>query len=351
MKRLFAAALAVFSLVVMMGSGYAYDVVNLPETMTMSDAWGLFEASQIDHAEASSLRDGKAVSLSEEQYLDFYYEFANIQLHRCISPSPFRGICITLYAADGTAYRYYTGGGVIIGSYGDGNYMCYKAEGDDESALWELTSLYYDNTNKYDIEAAAPTLVRDFLTLPSESWAVDTVKEAASHCLIPYEFTKMYSQNITREDFCVLIGNFIAVTSGYADLESYMRYTGQPYVIGVFEDCDGADDSIDMLYELGVVNGKTETLFDPDAYITREEAAKLLCETAELYMYIESPDGSGYDDGDEISAWAEFFVDWVSDTEIMNGVDENHFAPKDNYTVLQAIVTADRLYELVIENR
>ena len=350
MRRLFAAMIAALSLVVTMASVYSYDVVNLPETMTLSDAWGLFDASQIDHAEASSPREGRAAALSEEQYLDFYYEFANVELHRYITPSPFRGICLTLYAADGTAYSYYTGGGVIIGSYGDGNYMCYKAEGDDESALWELTSLYYDNTNKQTAEASAPVLARDFLELPQEAWAEDTVKEAASRCLLPYEFTKMYSQNITREEFCVLIGNFIAVASGYTDLETYMLYTGQPYVMDVFEDCTDADISIDILYELGIVNGKTETLFDPDAYITREEAAKLLCETAELYMYIESPSGSDYDDGEDISAWAQFFVDWVSDAGIMNGVDSSNFAPKDNYTVLQAIITVNRLYDHVNEN-
>lgn len=51
-----------------------------------------------------------------------------------------------------------------------------------------------------------------------------------------------------------------------------------------------------------------------------------------------------YADTSEISNWARESACQMFSANIMNGVGENKFAPKDNYTKEQAIVTMLRLY-------
>ena len=121
---------------------------------------------------------------------------------------------------------------------------------------------------------------------------------------------------------------------------------GVIYFSNNFADCEGRDNSINMLYALGIVSGKSDNLFDPDGAITREEAAALLCRTAEKFMYIEIYGDLNFADAAYVSPWAHYFCIWVNEKSIMNGND-GMFLPKDNYTVLQAITTVNRLYKVI----
>ena len=55
-------------------------------------------------------------------------------------------------------------------------------------------------------------------------------------------------------------------------------------------------------------------------------------------MYFE------YDDISKVSKWTSNSVQVISNLGIMKGVEENKYAPKDTYTVEQAIATIMRLY-------
>ena len=183
--------------------------------------------------------------------------------------------------------------------------------------------------------------------MPQAQWAQSFAREAASKSLIPYEFTSIYSNNITREQFCILLGNMIAVKENYVSIERYMLDRGTPYLKNTFEDCTGIDSSVDILYALGIVNGRDETHFDPYGSITREEAATLLCKVAEMYIWIGTETELKYDDTASISAWAKFFVTWANEYGIMTGITETEFAPQGEYTVEQAIATVVRLFNLL----
>lgn len=51
-----------------------------------------------------------------------------------------------------------------------------------------------------------------------------------------------------------------------------------------------------------------------------------------------------YDDISEVSEWASDSVQIISNLGIMEGVGDNKFAPQDTYTTEQAIATIMRLY-------
>lgn len=324
---------------------YAYNVVDLPPEMTMAEALEIYDVSEIKSATVSELNDDKYVTLSEDEIKDFYYSAQNISLVRRINPTPFRGINVNFYTDNGVKTFNLTSG-VQIGRYGSDNYMCYTLKDEDMMYYMYLDSMYHESEAKQNGTIVVPRTDKDFLKLPEDQWAVSSIQEAASRSLLPYELTNNYSSYISREYFCKLLGNFIAVTAGYSSIENYMIYNNIPYDTGAFADCVGRDSSICILYALGIVNGKGGVYFDPEGVITREEAAKLVTETANKFIFVRTNYQLRYADENQISDWAQFYVRWVTDKGIMSGVDNSNFAPKDYYTQQQAIATITRLYNV-----
>lgn len=346
-KRLLKTLFPVLLILVMTVQAYAYNVVHLPESMSFADALGVFDTDDINRITISNISDGEYTEMTRDEILDFYYLAQNMTVYRSLNATPFRGISVNIYTEDDVK-SYYLGSGIQIGLYGDSNYICYKTDAADTEKLLYLDSMYHDaESRKKGEDAVHRDTSKDFLKLPSAQWAQSFAKEAAAKSLLPYDFTGKYSNYISREEFCILLGNMIAVKDGYASLEAYMTDKGAVYLNNYFEDCAGVDDSVNMLYALGIVNGKDETHFDPHGTLTREEAATLLCRTAELYMWIGTETDLAYEDVNLISPWAKFFVTWVNEYGIMTGMSETEFAPQEVYTVEQALATMVRLHTLL----
>ncbi len=341
LKFLIAAALMLFSAV----SVSAYDIVNLPETMTMAEALGIFDADDITRATVSEPTDNTYIELTREEIDEFFDTASAMELTRTINATPFRSTAINLYTDAGVS-SYYLTSGVQIGMYGTITYMCYQASGEDAGILMYLDELLKEAPARERGESIHVKTDNDFLKMPSDKWAQTTVTDAAAHCLVPYELINKYRDNITREEFCVLLGNAIRVTGNYASLEEYMRANGKTYQKNYFSDCDGVDASVNMLHSLGIVNGKSDGIFDPHGNLTREEAAALVCRTAGLFQYIETDPTLIYYDKGLISPWAQYFVAWVTNNFIMNGTDGS-FMPYKAYTVQEAITTVNRMYKVV----
>lgn len=107
-----------------------------------------------------------------------------------------------------------------------------------------------------------------------------------------------------------------------------------------------ADEKISIAYNFGIINGKSDTLFDPQGEITREEAATMLMRVYRSYGG-EMPELSdfAFDDDENISEWAKNDVYSAYALGIMNGVADGYFAPQEKYTVEQSIITLFRLYD------
>lgn len=341
--KVFAAAAIILSASV---TAHAYNVVNLPESMTFSDALEIFNASDITGITVSDIANGDYTSLGREDINAFYDTVKDLTVHRTTNPTPFRGIAVNIFSNDGTK-TYCLNSGIEIGKFGSGNYVCYKLSDFDTEKLLYLDSMYWDDTAKATGETFYRSTERDFLKMPEAPWSRTFVTEAAAKNLLPYEFTASYSDNITREQFCKLLGNFIAVKENYKSLEAYMSDNGGAYLRNYFEDCDGVDNSVNILYALGIVNGKDSTHFDPYGIITREQAATLLTKAAGKYWTIETSASLPYEDAWSVSDWARVYVTWVNENRVMTGVSATEFAPQGTYTVEQAIATIVRLYNLL----
>lgn len=169
---------------------------------------------------------------------------------------------------------------------------------------------------------------------PSE-WALYSVEIANDVKITDSNKEYYYQDSITREEFSEMIYNLLYVMNPSVFTYSY----------DVFEDTD--NEKILSLYSVGVINGKSSTEFAPEDMLTREEAATIIVRTINLAMNIRD-DGRyiKYKDSNEISVWASEAVQKVSNLGIMHGVGDYRFAPKDTYTVEQAITTLVRIYDL-----
>ena len=104
-------------------------------------------------------------------------------------------------------------------------------------------------------------------------------------------------------------------------------------------------------YALGIVEGTSETTFDPMNPITREQAAKMLTATATALNMETDATLPVFEDASLISEWAKPYIGYMFDTKIMGGIGENRFDPKGCFQRQQAFMTILRLHNLSKSNK
>lgn len=166
-------------------------------------------------------------------------------------------------------------------------------------------------------------------------WAKEYIEKAIDIGLLKGSTVPIYKENITREQFCELIYDFIMITkNGISTPEHQNPFT------------DTDNEKVVVLNAAEIIYGKSDTEFAPKDLLTREEAATIIVRMINKVMpmpvtemYFE------YDDSNDISQWASDSIQVMSNLGFMNGVGENKFAPKNNYTTEQSITTLIRMYE------
>ena len=191
------------------------------------------------------------------------------------------------------------------------------------------------------------------------AWAVDELTEADMLGLIPPDLAGNWQRGITRAEFAETAVFFLAAQFrvGEDELLSEWAKTGAAIDPDPFTDAGGG--YVVTAYNLGVIAGRGNGIFDPDSLISREEAAKILrntagvCQTREIegvgrWENSAEPGPAGiasrYADAAKISGWAAEDVLTVSRWGVMNGVSDTEFGPKGTYTREQCSVTFLRLW-------
>lgn len=325
----------------------AYNVVDLPENMTLDEAMGIYSADDISRATISNCNDRKYIELTRDQITEIYDAIKSFSVSREENPVPFRGTALNLFTSGGVK-SYYVNSGFVLGKYGSSNYICYDTSGNDAVYMTNIETMYQESEEKIGSDDVQRASSYDFLKLPDEQWGHAPMSEAAANNLLPYELTGKYTDNISREEFCMLLERIICVIGNYADIESYASAGGTQYTVGNFSDTENR--TIDVLFALGIVSGKGDAVFDPGGTVSRQEAAAMLTRTAEKFMYIETwGDLSEYADVNFIAPWAGYYVLWASNQSIMNGTD-GMFNPQESITVLQAVTSVNRTYKVIKKN-
>ncbi|ADQ05491.1 S-layer domain-containing protein [Caldicellulosiruptor owensensis OL] len=132
------------------------------------------------------------------------------------------------------------------------------------------------------------------------------------------------NSNVTRAEFAkMVVETFQFDTAGQA--------------VSKFEDVKESDwfyPYVATLYNLGIINGRSETKFAPNEPVTREEMAKMisLALSKAGKVSISAIPTLSFADEPEIAGWAKKYVAVVVENGIMEGRGNSVFAPKANAT-------------------
>ena len=136
------------------------------------------------------------------------------------------------------------------------------------------------------------------------------------------------NDNMTREELCKIIASAFKLEHA----ENSQNVT--------FNDVEASAwyaDYVAICTENGIINGIGDNLFGVGKTVTREEIATILVRAAEAagksldYDYTIFP----FPDDDEISDWAHDSVKILRECMIINGMEDDRFAPKENVTRAQ----------------
>ena len=176
--------------------------------------------------------------------------------------------------------------------------------------------------------------VVDNLALPPSAWAVEQVNAAIGAGLVPEALQAKYTTATTRAEFCALA------------VALYETATGNE-ITGRVQFSDTEDVNVEKMASLEVVNGVGDNMFAPSDKLTREQAATMLSRLAKAIGKPLTEQAATFVDIADISTWASAAVGQMQATGIMNGVGDNTFAPKTDYTREQSIITMMRLFDIV----
>jgi len=207
-----------------------------------------------------------------------------------------------------------------------------------DKELMQIDPNYHEVTcivGKDELPEKAVRLIPDSLIGPSP-WAVSEVNALYARKAIPFQLTMNFQAPIRRDEFTALMVNVYELAKGPVPPSS-SRFT------------DIADSAykaaIERAKAIGLIDGTSATKFTPGGLITREQAAKILCNVVSKVEGIESK-AKGlprYIDNAAISYWAVDSVAYAQENKIMLGSNTGRFNPLNNLSREEAMLVAERL--------
>ena len=195
----------------------------------------------------------------------------------------------------------------------------------------------------------------DFLNLEASAWAKEELEKADALGLIPEILDGAdLTADITRAEFAAVSVKVYEALSGTPAL---------PAVANPFTDT--ADPEILKAYNIGAVNGTSATTYSPNDLLNREQAAAMLTRVfkrvtlpgwtlaTDANFKLDYTKPALFADDADISDWAKESVYFMAANNIINGVGDNKFAPKNTTTEEEAngYANATREQALIIAMR
>ena len=170
--------------------------------------------------------------------------------------------------------------------------------------------------------------------VPPSDWAVSDVKKAEALNITEKGKVYRYSMSITREEFCELIYNYCYNVIKEVDTvtgENKFTDTTNSKIIRL-----NAMGIINGKTETEFAPNDLLTREEAAVILNRMVNKTIPVPVTEMYF--------NFDDESSISGWASDSIQVMCNMGVMNGVGNNKFAPKETYTTEQAIATIVRVY-------
>lgn len=191
-----------------------------------------------------------------------------------------------------------------------------------------------------ELPAVIPTPQETFLDVPAGHWAEQAIRDVQSLGMVQGVGGGRYDMTspVTRASVAAILYRF---SHGVEGLESSFS--------DVAEDAWYAD-AIAWAARTGVVTGRGDGTFAPDAPVTREQFALMLTRYAQLIgldTAAESTLLAPYLDGPTVSTWASGAVAWCAKTGLLQGKDNSLLDPAAGTSRAEAAVMLSRFVDLL----
>ncbi len=179
--------------------------------------------------------------------------------------------------------------------------------------------------------------------LPSEPEASsmsDLDKHWAQKEIVKYVeegFINGYGNNSFQPDNYIKRSEFIKIVN------SLFGFSQKDKI--AFKDVKEGDwyyDEVAKASRIGYVKGSSDGNFNPDKFITRQEAAAIIARIHEIEENL-SEGSLKFSDRDDISGWALNYIKAVADDGYMKGYNDNTFKPLSNISRAEAVVLISRI--------
>jgi hypothetical protein len=109
------------------------------------------------------------------------------------------------------------------------------------------------------------------------------------------------------------------------------------HAVSKFEDVGSAEwyaEAVAAAAEAGIILGRSSDAFEPNASITREEMAVMIVRASEYFKGKKEAEAyaDSFTDSNQIGEWAQSSVSIAQKAGLINGRDNNQFVPKENMT-------------------
>lgn len=170
----------------------------------------------------------------------------------------------------------------------------------------------------------------------ASDWAQEGVLRSYQKGILPEPFLHKAKDDITREEFCVIMMNFY---------ESLTGKVAEPTGDGPFVDTKSKE--IIFAYEKGIVNGISKNHFNPNGKLTREQMAVILVRTLQAcgIDLKEYKKNSNFIDTAQTNSIVSEAINILYEAKIVSGYN-NKFYPKKNVTVQEGVIAVLNAYDL-----
>ncbi|MBP1926189.1 hypothetical protein J2Z76_002053 [Sedimentibacter acidaminivorans] len=195
-------------------------------------------------------------------------------------------------------------------------------------------------------------------------WAENDINKMFEVGLIPKDFLGMYESYISREDFCTLALNLVKLKIGEDKFYQHFEISkpqkslvinpvnGEIIIDDIISDvfydinlCKNKDDIYEA-YKIGLISDFEGNKFNPEAQITRLEAAKISTAICEKFgIEISEYDLSHFDDMTDLSELEKPYIYFAVSRGILRGYS-NKIMPNEYCTYQEAYIMLNRVYEL-----